>query len=205
MGKPHPETAEIRLAALRRKPRGDRRLALVVPAVADAAVSMVLGALAVAGYDVGVLPRDAGALRAQLWAADGEAIMLGNYDAFHATLPAALRDAVAARWGAAEHDPEYRPGQVDCGRFVVPALCFGAVAVMRAEPAGAAEPPRHHALARIAWIADGFRADAVIAWTPLGVPLALPVLVAADGAPDTVELLAALEGDAAALRRWRIT
>lgn len=203
MGKPHPETAEIRLAALRRKPRAARRLAVVPGADLTAALT-VLGALAAAGYDVGALPRDAVALREQLWAADSDAIILGNYDAFHAALPAALRDAVAARWGAAERDPEYRPGQVDCGRFVVPALCFGAVAVMRAEPAGAAEPPRHHALARIAWITDGFRADAVIAWTPLGVPLALPVLVAADGAPDTVELLAALEGDAAALRQWRV-
>ncbi|MDE2227688.1 MAG: cobaltochelatase subunit CobN [Alphaproteobacteria bacterium] len=200
------ETAEIRLQALRRKPRGDRRLALM-PRVDDmAAAAAALAALAAAGYRVTGLPAGAADLRAQLAAADGEAIMLGDYDAFCATLPAALRDAVAARWGAAERDPLYRPGRVDCGRFVVPALHLGAVAVIEAAPDDATVPPRHHELARAAWIAVGFRADAAIAWTPLGVALALPVLVPTTAdAPDTVELLAALDGDAAALRRWHAT
>jgi cobaltochelatase CobN len=201
MAKPRPEAAENRLEALRRKPRATRRLA-VVPGADLTAAWAVLGALAAAGYDVGALPPDAAALRAQLDAAEGEAIMLNDYAAFHATLPPALRDAVAARWGAAERDPHYRPGQVDCGRFALPALRFGRVAVIA--PADDTGPPRHHALARAAWIADVFRADVAIAWRPLGVALALPVLVATAGAPDAAQLLAALDGDAAALRRWRI-
>jgi len=196
-----PEIALSRLAALGQKPRQARRLAVMAGADPSAAL-MVLTALAAAGYGVVGLPDTAAGLGAELDTAEGEAIMLNDYAAFHATLPAALRDAVAARWGAAERDPHYRPGQVDCGRFIVPVLRLGNIAVIAAGETTV--PPRHEALARVAWIADGFRADAVIAWRPLGVDLSLPVLVAPiDGSTDTTPLLAALDG--AGLRRWRLT
>ncbi|MGH7013713.1 MAG: cobaltochelatase subunit CobN [Stellaceae bacterium] len=200
-----PETADPRLLALRRKPRAARRLAVVASPNDRHAACAILAALAAAGYGVAGLPDDAATLDARLQAAEGEAIMLNDYAAFHATLPAALRDAVAARWGAAERDPQFQPGQVDCGRFVVPALRFDNVAVIAAT-VDAGEPPRHAALARAAWIADGFRADAAIAWRPLGIGLALPVFVpAASGPPDGATLIAALDGEAAAVRRWRAT
>jgi len=200
---PMPETAESRLATLGQKPRQARRLAVLAKADPPATFA-VLRALAAAGYGVDGLPDNAATLGDRLDAAEGEAIMLNDYAAFHATLPAALRDAVAARWGAAERDPHYRPGQVDCGRFLVSVLRLGNIAVIPASEATV--PPRHDALARVAWIADGFRADAAIAWRPLGVDLSLPVLVApADGAADMNTLIAALDGDGTALHRWRLT
>lgn len=197
-----PEIAVSRLAALGQKPRQARRLAVFVGSDRSAAFA-VLTALAAAGYGIAELPENAAELGAKLDAAEGEAIMLNDYAAFHATLPAAVRDAVAARWGAAERDPHYRPGQVDCGRFIVPVARFGEVAAIATGETTV--PPRHDALARTAWIADSFRADAVIAWQPFGVELLMPVLVApADDPADVNSLIAALDGDGAALHRWRL-
>ena len=203
MAAPHSlDTAETRLLALRRKPRGARRLAVLADAELDPAFAVV-AALAAAGYGVTGLTGDAAELGARLEAAEGEAIMLNDYAAFYATLPAALRDAVAARWGAAERDPHYRSGQVDCGRFVVPVLRLGAVAVI-ASADEIIDPPRHYVLARLAWITDVFRADAAIAWRPLGAGLPVPVLTsAADTAASPAGLLAALDGDVTASRQWR--
>lgn len=197
-----PATPETRLLALRHKPRSARRLAVVAEPDLGPAFAVV-AALAAAGYGVTERPGDAAELGARLDAAEGETIMLNDYAAFYATLPAALRDAVAARWGAAERDPYYRPGQVDCGRFVVPVLRLGAVAVI-ASAEDVSDPPRHHTLARLAWIADAFRADAAIAWRPLGIDLPVPVLTpAADTVSSPTGLLAALDGDVAASRQWR--
>lgn len=199
-----PETAETPLQRLRRKPRVERRLA-VIAGVDLTVVCAILTGLATAGYRVSGTPLDAVWLQTQLDAGDGEAIMLNDYAAFHATLPAALRDAVTARWGTAEHDAQFRPGQVDCGRFIVPALRCGAVAIVAADDPGA--PPHHRMLARIAWIADIFRADAVVAWRPIDIGRALPLFVPAtdDAATDAAALAAALDGDAVALQQWRAT
>lgn len=198
-----PVTADSRLLALAQKPRAARRLAIVAdPDHAHAFA--ILAALAEAGYGVADLPAGAAQLNARLVGAEGEAVMLNDYAAFTASMPATLRDAVAARWGAAERDPHYRPGQVDCGRLIIPTLRFGTVAVIAAGVATV--PPRHAALACAAWITDAFRADAAIAWRPLGVALPLPVLIApADGAADTAALLAALDGDVAGSRAWQTT
>jgi len=128
--------------------------------------------------------------------------MLNDYAAFYASLSATLRDAVAARWGAAERDPHYRPGQVDCGRLLIPALRFGTVAVIASGVATV--PPRHATLACAAWITDTFRADTAIAWQPMGVELPLPVLIApTDGSADTASLLATLDGNVAGPHAWR--
>lgn len=198
------EPAEAPLQRMRRKPRAERRLAIITGADLTAACAMLAG-LAAAGYRVSGLPVDPARLHAQLDADDGEAIMLNDYSAFHATLPAALRDAVTARWGAAERDAEFRPGQVDCGRFVVPALRFGAVAIVAADDPGV--PPRHRMLARIAWIADSFHADAAVAWRPIDIGHVLPLFVptADDIAADATALVAALDGDTTALQRWQAT
>ena len=198
-----PATADPRLLALARKPRAARRLAIVADSDYAHAFA-ILAALAEAGYGVAELPNDPAELNARLAGAEGEAVMLNDYAAFTASMPATLRDAVAARWGAAERDPHYRPGQVDCGRLIIPTLRFGTVAVVAAGVATV--PPRHAALAGAAWITDAFRADAAIAWRPLGIALPLPVLIApADGAADTAALLAALDGDVAGSRAWQTT
>jgi hypothetical protein len=197
---PHSATAASRLQALGRRPRAGRRLAVL--ADVDLVVA-ALDALTAAGYGVSGLPADTATLRAALGA--GDAIMLNDYQAFHASLPTALRDAVAARWGAAERDPFFRPGQVDCGRFPVAAACFGSVAAVVAPADDPAAPPRHHMLAHIAWISDVWRAEALIAQRPLGYALGLPVLVPAHAAPDVATLAAALDGETTALRRWRLT
>jgi len=196
-------TADSRLLALAGKLRAARRLAILADSDHSHAFA-VLAALAAAGYGIAELPAGPTQLDARLRSAEGEAVMLNDYAAFAASLPATLRDAVAARWGAAERDPHYRPGQVDCGRLIIPVLRFGTVAVISAGVATV--PPRHAALAGAAWIADAFRADAAIAWRPLGVALPLPVLIApADGTPDTASLLAALDGDDAGPHAWRTT
>lgn len=196
-----PITADPRLLAVARKPHAARRLAIVADSDRHH-VFTILAALAGAGYGVAELPNGPAELDAQLDAAEGEAVMLNDYAAFTASLPATLRDAVAARWGAAERDPHYRPGQVDCGRLLVPVSRFGTVAVIAADVATV--PPRHAALACAAWMTDAFRADAVIAWQPLGVDLPMPVLIAsADGATDAATLLAALDGKVAGQHAWR--
>ncbi|MGH6977108.1 MAG: cobaltochelatase subunit CobN [Stellaceae bacterium] len=165
-------------------------------------VFAILSALAAAGYGVDDLPDTPAGLDARLDAAEGEAVMLNDYAAFYARLPTTLRDAVAARWGAAERDPHYRPGQVDCGRLIVPILRLGNVAMIAA--GFATVPPRHAALACAAWITDAFRADAAIAWRSLGVDLPIPLLIApAEGVGDAASLLAALDGDVAGQPAWR--
>lgn len=200
---PHSETAESRLQALRRKPRAVRRLAVL----ADIGLALAaLDALAAAGYGVSGLPADGAALRAALIASESDAIMLNDYAAFYATLPVVLRDAVAARWGAAERDPLFRPGQVDCGRFTIPVACFGVVAVIAAPADDLAAPPRHHMLARIAWVSDIWRADAIIAQRSFDHAFTLPMFVpASPNQPDVAAVAAALDGDIAALRRWHMT
>lgn len=193
-------TVDPRLLSVAGKPRAERRLAIVADSEGPQAFA-ILAALAAAGYGVAELPDGPATLDARLAAAEGEAIMLNDYAAFYASLPATLHDAVAARWGAAERDPHYRPGQVDCGRLLIPVVRFGNLAVVAAGVATV--PPRHTLLACAAWMTDAFRADAAIAWRPLGVELPLPTLIApADGRTDAASLLAALDGNVAGQHAW---
>ena len=84
-----------------------------------------------------------------------------------------MQQRVAARWGAAERDPFFRPGRVDCGRFAIPGFWSGNVAVLIQPARGynldpkatyhdPALVPPHSYFAAYAWLADAFRADAVI-------------------------------------------
>ena len=84
-----------------------------------------------------------------------------------------MQRAVRERWGAAERDPFFRPGRLDCGRFAIPGFRAGNVAVLIQPARGynidpkstyhdPALVPPHGYLAAYAWLAEEFRADAVI-------------------------------------------
>src|SRR6202043_2922320 len=102
-----------------------------------------------------------------------ESLSFADYSGFFATLPAAVQRAVGDRWGAAERDPFFRPGRLDCGRFAIPGFRSGNVALL-VQPARGynldpkatyhdpALVPPHSYFAAYAWLADSFRADAVI-------------------------------------------
>ncbi|HEY1720477.1 MAG TPA: cobaltochelatase subunit CobN [Magnetospirillaceae bacterium] len=184
---------------LRRKPVAERRIALIMANYPNrdgrigngvgldtpASVVDALHALAKAGYRAGDLPADGAALMSMLLAGPTnalagrgaklvrESILLTDYTAFFNALPQELRDAVNARWGAAEDDPHFVPGELHCGDFFLAALRFGnlVVAVQPArgyniDPSSSyhdpALVPPHHYLAFHAWLRDQFRADAVV-------------------------------------------
>jgi len=88
-----------------------------------------------------------------------ETLSLADYHLFLARLPAAVRGATEARWGAPEADPCFRPGATDCGRFVLPLRRFGALAAVL--DAGW-RPPRHGDLAAAAWLAGPFGAARLV-------------------------------------------
>ena len=84
-----------------------------------------------------------------------------------------MQQQVSERWGSAERDPFFRPGRLDCGRFAIPGFRVGNIAVLIQPARGynldpkstyhdPALVPPHSYLAAYAWLADSFRADAVI-------------------------------------------
>ncbi|MEQ8602893.1 MAG: cobaltochelatase subunit CobN [Marivibrio sp.] len=102
-----------------------------------------------------------------------ESLSLADYQMFFASLPAAVRDAVSARWGAPEADPFFRAGAVDCGRFALPVFRLGAAAIGLQPARGYnIDPvqtyhdpdlvPPHGYLAFYAWMRDAFRAHALV-------------------------------------------
>ncbi|HZB91207.1 MAG TPA: cobaltochelatase subunit CobN, partial [Stellaceae bacterium] len=96
-----------------------------------------------------------------------------DYAAFFAAQPRAVQDQVTERWGTPERDPLFRESRLDCGSFAIAAIRCGNVTVAiqpsrgydidpaRSYHAPDLVPP-HGYLAFYAWIADGFRADAVV-------------------------------------------
>ena len=186
-------------ARLRRKPAGERRVAIVLANYPNrdgrigngvgldtpASVAGALATLSAAGYRVEGAPGDGATLMTQLLAgptndhrrrdgADGEAqLSLIDYSAFFATLPAAVREKIATRWGSPERDPMFRPGALDCGAFRLPIVRYGNV-VVAVQPARGynidpktsyhdpALPPPHNYLAFHAWLRDAFRCDAIV-------------------------------------------
>src|SRR6516162_4320413 len=183
-------------ARLRAKPAGERRVALVLANYPNrdgrigngvgldtpASAIAILRALAGAGYRIAGAPEDSETLVRQLLAgptnanpaASGEeALSFPDYSAFFATLPAAVQQAIEARWGPPERDPFFRPGRLDCGRFAIPGFYAGNVAVLIQPARGynidpkstyhdPALVPPHSYFAAYAWLANDFRADAVI-------------------------------------------
>ena len=115
----------------------------------------------------------AGPTNANPAAAASETLAFSDYSAFFSALPAPVQQAVAERWGPAEHDPFFREGRLDCGRFAIPGYRAGNIAVLIQPARGynidpkatyhdPALPPPHGYLAAYAWLAEGFRADAVV-------------------------------------------
>ena len=102
-----------------------------------------------------------------------ETLSFAEYSAFFASLPQPVQQQVSERWGSAERDPFFRPGRLDCGRFAIPGFRIGNIAVLIQPARGynldpkstyhdPALVPPHSYLAAYAWLADSFRADAVI-------------------------------------------
>ncbi len=175
--------AERRIAiVLANYPNRDGRVGNGVGLDTPAATVEILRAMAAAGYEIPEIPPDGDALVGRLLAgptnADPgrmveESFPRSDYAAFFATLPHAVQEAVTARWGAPERDPFFRESRLDCGSFAVPAFRLGKVAIClqpargyNIDPAASYHAPDlvppHGYLAFYAWLADGFRADAVV-------------------------------------------
>jgi cobaltochelatase CobN len=181
---------------LRHKPRAERRVALILANYPNrdgrigngvgldtpASAITIAAALAAAGYRTGDMPNAPQALMARLLAGPTNADPYGpatetlafpEYSAFFATLPPAMQRAVAERWGAAESDPFFRAGRVDCGRFAIPGFWAGNIAVLIQPARGynidpkatyhdPALVPPHAYFAAYAWLCREFRADAIV-------------------------------------------
>lgn len=156
------------LARVRAKPPIERRIAIVLLGSATPqTAATLLAAFCDAGYRVEDAPADGAALAVRLRGEPEETLSFATYSAVFATLPMPVQQQVSARWGAAERDPLFRPGRLDCGRFMIPAVRCGNVAVLAPPSAGEAAPvPPHSHLAAYAWLSDEFRADAVIDLEP---------------------------------------
>jgi cobaltochelatase CobN len=183
-------------ARLRAKPPAERRVAVVLANYPNrdgrigngvgldtpASAVAVLHALREAGYRTGDMPADGAALMRRLLAGPSnarphapaeETLSFADYSAFFASLPLQLQQRISERWGAAERDPFFRPGRLDCGRFAIPGFRAGNIAVLIQPARGynldpkstyhdPALVPPHSYLAAYAWLADEFRADAVL-------------------------------------------
>jgi cobaltochelatase CobN len=180
---------------LRRTPAAERRVALVLAnyPVRDGRIAngvgldtpestaVILAALRDGGYRVCDAPRDGAALVAALLRGPtnehperpgGVDLALPDYHAFFAELPPVVQQAVVARWGPPERDPFFHAGETDCGRFGLPVLQFGNVAVGLQPARGyhidpqqsvhdPALVPPHSYLAFYAWLREAFRAQAI--------------------------------------------
>lgn len=184
---------------LRQSPATERRVALVLANYPNrdgrlgngvgldtpASAIVILEALAAAGYHVSDEPTDGNALIERLAAGptndltalptriEREWVSFADYSIFFASLPAVVRERIAARWGSAERDPYYRPGELDCGRILVSAFRCGNIAVAlqpargyNIDPQASYHdpdlPPPHAYLAFYLWIRETFRAHAVV-------------------------------------------
>ena len=163
-------------------PNRDGRIGNGVGLDTPASAIAILRALAGAGYRITDAPDApeqligrllAGTTNAGPAGTTEESLSFAEYSAFFATLPRQVQNAVNARWGSAERDPFFRPGQLDCGRFAIPGFRAGNVAVLIQPARGynidpkstyhdPALVPPHAYFATYAWIAEGFRADAII-------------------------------------------
>ena len=149
---------------LARAPAGERRIGIVLANYPNrdgrlgngvgldtpAGTVELLRAMAAAGYGVDGIPRDGNSLVEALSAGPTNAgvsgrtirerLPLDDYLAFFASLPAAVREAVGARWGEPERDPlfvgaapgatpETAPETAGGPAFAVPVLGFGSVLV----------------------------------------------------------------------------
>jgi cobaltochelatase CobN len=183
-------------ARLRARPPAERRVALILANYPNrdgrigngvgldtpASAIAILQALAGAGYRIADAPDEpeelirrllAGPTNANPGAPADESLSFAEYSAFFATLPQPVQEAVTGGWGAAERDPYFRPGRLDCGRFAIPGFRVGNVAVLIQPARGYNIDPKstyhdpslvppHAYFAAYAWLAEDFRADAVV-------------------------------------------
>ena len=175
--------AERRVAiVLANYPNRDGRIGNGVGLDTPASAVAILEALNAAGYRVTDMPHDGAALMERLLAGPTNArpqapaeerLQLSAYSAVFATLPRSVQQRVAAQWGSAERDPFFHPSRLDCGHFGIPGFRCGNIAVLIQPARGynidpkatyhdPALVPPHAYLAFYAWLADEFRADAVI-------------------------------------------
>ena len=118
-------------------PNRDGRLGNGVGLDTPAGTLVLLHAMAAAGYTLDGIPPDGNALIEALAAGPTNAAVQGreirerfrldDYLVFFAGLPAAVREAVGARWGAPSRDPLFVESQGERPGFAVPALRFGNV------------------------------------------------------------------------------
>jgi cobaltochelatase CobN len=178
------EPSEARLAiVLSSFPTKHARIGNAVGLDTPASAIALLDALADAGYRVEHDFADGDALIHALIAAGGHdqefltdeqlavahaRLPVVDYEAWFATLPPSLGDAVCATWGPP-------PGEwyVHDGAFVIAGLRLGGVFVAIQPPRGFGEnpvaiyhdpqlPPAHHYLAAYRWLRSGFGADAIV-------------------------------------------
>ncbi|MFN4276175.1 MAG: cobaltochelatase subunit CobN [Ferrovibrio sp.] len=173
--------AERRIAiVLANYPNRDGRIGNGVGLDTPQSVVQILRAMKDAGYELNALPVSGNRLIAALTEGVTNDFSqtsarrvrarypLALYRRFFDSLPTALREAVTARWGAPEDDPQLQ----DDG-FALPVLPLGNVAVMiqpargyNIDPARSYHDPDlvppHNYIAAYAWLRESFGADAVI-------------------------------------------
>lgn len=186
-------------ARLRQKPTPDRRIALILANYPNrdgrlgngvgldtpAGTVNVLNALHAEGYAVDDIPGNSDDLVRHLQAGPTndfaaldsreirETLSMADYQVFFSSLPTAVQDAVTARWGAADQDPFFRPGDLDCGRFLLSAFRCGNI-VVGVQPARGynIDPvesyhdpdlvPPHNYFAFYAWLRHDVKVDATV-------------------------------------------
>src|SRR5579864_8874018 len=176
-----PEERRIAIV-LANYPNKDGRIGNGVGLDTPASTVAILHALKAAGYREIDIPESGAALMERLLAGPSSArpqapaeerLQLNAYSAVFATLPRPAQQRVTTQWGSAESDPFFHPSQLDCGHFGIPGFRCGNVAVLIQPARGYNRDPKatyhdpalvppHAYLAAYAWIADEFRADAVI-------------------------------------------
>ncbi len=125
-----------------------------------ASLRAILGALSAAGYATGVVPDAAALVRSLCHAAPEPFLPLDRYGSLFDTLPATLRDAVFAAWGAPEADPA-----VAAGFFTLRHLRLGRLVLAVQPDRGSALdrkaayhdpdlPPRHAFIAFMLWLRE---------------------------------------------------
>ena len=171
------------LVRLRRLPRGERRVAILMPDYPAAggrtgyavgldvpqSIVALLSDLAAAGYDVRDRTENSRALLKQLELGAREpALSLAGYSRLLAELPAEIGRRITAAWGDPENDPDFRDGafRFRAGRFgnILVALPpeRGNVHERRASYHDPALPPRHALIAFGLWLRHSFKADLLL-------------------------------------------
>jgi cobaltochelatase CobN len=171
-------------AGLRRTPEAERHVAIVlanypsrdsrigngVGLDAPASVAAMLGWLDAAGYAVENAPASGRALMARLLAPSPERLPLADYEAFLASLPGEVGEAITGRWGLPTEDPGFDP---DSQSFQIAVQRFGGIVVgvqpsrgygldPKATYHDAVLVPPHGYLAFYGWLRRSFGAHAVI-------------------------------------------